>query len=50
MNLQSIGQIMGGKDHTTIMYGIRKIETSVKTSDEVRNTIQLLKKKINPSG
>ena len=50
MNLQRIGEYMGGKDHTTIMYGIRKIESQIKSSDSIKNTIQLLKKKINPSG
>ena len=50
MNLQRIGEYMGGKDHTTIMYGLRKIESQIKSSDSIKNTIQLLKKKINPSG
>ena len=47
--LKAIGQIMGGKDHTTIMYGCKKIEGEIAKSESTRNTIELLKKKINPS-
>lgn len=47
--LKAIGQIMGGKDHTTIMYGCKKIEGEISKSESTRNTIELLKKKINPS-
>lgn len=48
-NLQAIGQCMGGKDHTTIMYGIKRIESELESSDNAKNTVNLLKKKINPS-
>ncbi|MCQ2500438.1 MAG: chromosomal replication initiator protein DnaA [Lachnospiraceae bacterium] len=48
-NLQAIGAIMGGKDHTTIMHGVNKIEAELKTSDSTQNLVALLKKKINPS-
>ncbi len=48
-NLQSIGALMGGKDHTTILHGARKIEEEVKNSETTQNLIALLKKKINPS-
>ena len=47
--LKAIGQIMGGKDHTTIMYGCKKIEGEITKSESTKNTIELLKKKINPS-
>ena len=47
--LKAIGQIMGGKDHTTIMYGCKKIEGEIAKSERTKNTIELLKKKINPS-
>lgn len=48
-NLQAIGAIMGGKDHTTILHGVNKIEAELKTSDSTQNLVALLKKKINPS-
>ena len=47
--LMSIGKILGKRDHTTIMHGIKKISEGVNTSEELRNKVELLKKKINPS-
>lgn len=43
-NLQSIGDLMGGKDHTTVMYGIRKIESSIKDMPSVEEDISNIKK------
>ncbi len=45
-NLQAIGDIMGGKDHTTVMYGVKKIESSMNTLPSVAEDIEKLKKKI----
>ena len=47
--LKIIGDSLGGRDHTTIMSGIRRIEKEVDTSDETREIINILKKKINPT-
>lgn len=47
-SLQSIGKALGGRDHTTIIYGIRKITGEIDSNDTLRNTIDILKKKINP--
>lgn len=47
-SLKSIGVILGGKDHSTIKYGIEKISEEYKTSETLKNTIGVLKKKINP--
>ena len=49
VNLEGIGQIMGGKDHSTIIYGCKKIESEIANSETAKNTIEILKKKINPS-
>lgn len=46
--LKSIGKFLGDRDHTTIMHGIEKIEDSIKSSESMSNTIEILKKKINP--
>ncbi|MDO5390483.1 MAG: chromosomal replication initiator protein DnaA [Eubacteriales bacterium] len=46
--LAAIGKIMGNKDHTTVMHGFEKIEKEMKTSESLKNTIEILKKKINP--
>ena len=45
--LKQIGEIMGGKDHTTVIYGINKIEDSIKEEEKCRETIQTLKKNIS---
>ena len=47
--LKIIGDSLGGRDHTTIMSGIRRIEKEVDTSDETSEIINILKKKINPT-
>ncbi len=46
-NLQSIGNLMGGKDHTTVMYGVKKIEKSVNENPTVEDEIENIKKKIS---
>ena len=46
--LQAIGTALGKKDHTTIMHGIQIIEKDLKTDETLANTIEILKKKINP--
>ena len=46
--LQEIGRLLGGRDHTTIIHGRDKIAADLKTNDSTANTIEILKKKINP--
>ncbi len=41
---------LGNRDHTTVMHGIEKIENELQTNDNLKNTIDTLKKKINPQG
>lgn len=46
--LKEIGNQLGGRDHTTIIHGINKIEDDLKSGDEnIKNTIEVLKKKVN---
>ena len=47
--LKKIGAEMGGRDHTTVLHGSRKIASDIKTSDSVKSTVEIIKKKINPS-
>lgn len=47
--LKKIGAEMGNRDHSTILHGSKKIAAEIKKSDTVRNTIEILKKKINPT-
>ena len=48
--LKSIGKCLGNRDHTTIMHGIDKIEKEINNDENLKNTIETLKKKINPQG
>ena len=48
-SLQLIGKSLGKRDHTTILHGIEKIAADLKTNESLASTIEVLKKKINPS-
>ena len=45
----NIGKLLGKKDHTTIIHGVNKITAEMKTNEELRNKIDIIIKKINPS-
>ena len=49
VTLKNIGKVLGGRDHTTVMNGITKIENEMETSESTREVIDILKKKINPA-
>ncbi|MCC8137967.1 MAG: chromosomal replication initiator protein DnaA [Clostridiales bacterium] len=44
-----VGTIMGNRDHSTIIHGQKKIAGEMKTSENTRNTVEIIKKKINPN-
>ena len=46
---KSIGKTIGNKDHTTVMHGVDKIKKEMEGSEDLRNKIDIIKKKINPS-
>lgn len=46
--LQAIGKHLGGRDHTTIIHGAEKITNDIEKNETLHNTIDILKKKINP--
>lgn len=48
-SLKAIGVILGGKDHSTIKYGVEKISNEIKTDETMSNTVTIIKKKINPA-
>ena len=48
-SLNNIGKLLGKKDHTTVIHGIKKVEDELKTNEELRNKIEIIKKKIIPS-
>ncbi len=45
---KSIGNLLGKKDHSTIMHGVDKIKKEMQTNDDIRNKVDIIKKKINP--
>lgn len=47
-SLQELGKNLGGRDHTTIIHGIDKIKTDIPKNDSLKNTLDILQKKINP--
>ncbi len=48
-SLAGIGEILGGRDHSTIIHGIEKIEKEYNSSDAMQNLIETIRKKINPN-
>ena len=48
-SLSNIGKAVGKKDHTTVIHGINKIEEDIKENEDLRNKIEIIKKKLNPS-
>lgn len=44
-----IGELLGGRDHTTVMHGVEKISNEMKNNDSTLHLIQTLKKKIYPN-
>ena len=49
ISLSNIGKILGKKDHTTIIHGIKKIEEDILTNEDLKNKIEIIRKKITPS-
>ena len=48
LSLTEIGELLGKKDHSTIIHGINKITEDIKNTPSVAETIDVLIKKINP--
>lgn len=49
ISLINIGKLLGKKDHTTIMHGVNKIAEEMMTNEDLKNKVDTIKKKINPS-
>ena len=43
LSYPKIGQFLGGRDHTTVMYGVRKIDSIVKTNPVVKLQIRSIR-------
>ena len=47
-SLQNIAKAIGKKDHTTVLHGIKTITKEMETDEELKNKIDIIKKKIMP--
>ena len=48
ISLNEIGQAIGKRDHTTVMYGADKINEDIKKNPELASKIEVIRKKISP--
>ena len=48
-SLAGIAKILGKKDHTTVIHGIKKITEGILDNEELKSKVELIKKKISPS-
>ena len=46
---EEIGKAIGGRDHSTIIHGIKKVTEEYDTNETTRTLIETIKKKINPN-
>ncbi|MBO4288937.1 MAG: chromosomal replication initiator protein DnaA [Lachnospiraceae bacterium] len=47
-SLSNIGKALGKKDHTTVIHGRDKIAKEIEENPSLKNTIEVLKKKLSP--
>ena len=47
--LDAIGALLGGRDHSTIIHGIKKVTEEYEGNETTRALIETIKKKINPN-
>ena len=46
ITLPQIGEILGGRDHTTVMYGVEKITDAIGTDDTLRREILVIRDRL----
>ena len=46
--LVTVGELLGGRDHSTVIHGCEKISTELQTNEQLKSTIESLRKKISP--
>ena len=46
--LNTVGELLGGRDHSTIIHGCDKISKELSTNEQLQSTIEVLRKKISP--
>ncbi|MBE5921310.1 MAG: chromosomal replication initiator protein DnaA [Lachnospiraceae bacterium] len=48
-SLVNIGMMLGKRDHATVIHGIERITEELETSQETRDVIEIIKKKLSPN-
>lgn len=48
-SLDSVGSLLGGRDHSTIIHGVKKVSEEYENNESTRTMIETIKKKINPN-
>ena len=48
-SFSSVGSLLGGRDHSTIIHGAEKIAKEIKTDENLKNTIKTIRKKLTPN-
>ncbi|MBQ8166713.1 MAG: chromosomal replication initiator protein DnaA [Lachnospiraceae bacterium] len=49
LSLKSVGNAVGGRDHTTVMNGCKRVEENYNKDEGFKNNIDTIIKKLNPS-
>src|SRR5512134_1397182 len=49
-SLPQIGEVLGGRDHTTVMYAIEKIESDIETKTDLRKRVVNVKRQLYGHG
>ena len=44
--LVTVGELLGGRDHSTVIHGCERISTDLRTNEQLQSTIENLRKKI----
>ncbi len=47
-SLETIGKAVGGRDHSTVVHGIKKVADDISVDKSVERTVTTIRKKINP--
>ena len=46
LSLPAVGELLGGRDHTTVRYGVAKVENTLKQDDVLAEAVMALRQKI----
>ena len=49
-SLQITGKLLGNRDHTTVLNGIKKVNKEMETNEAAKSTIDAIRKKLSPGG